>query len=79
MYILVSKFRFLEFSLILSQLASYYIAQLFDFKHTSFIKFSLTNQKLGAREKLPYLKKKGEIPPKSYRILMKIIPLDSAY
>ena len=43
-----------------------------DFKHISFIKFSLTNQKLWAWENLPYFRKKGETP-----LFMKITPSDS--
>ena len=34
----------------------------FDFKYISFIKFSLTHQKLNARENWPYFQKKGETP-----------------
>ena len=50
-----------------------------DFKYISFIKFSVTHQMLRAGENLPYFRKKGETPPKSHIILMKITPSDSAY
>ena len=50
-----------------------------DFKHISFIKFSLTNQKLRAWENLADFRKKGERPPKRYKTLMEITPSYSAY
>jgi len=48
-----------------------------DFKYVSFIKFSLTHQKLSASENLPNFEKRGETPRKNHKILMKITPPDS--
>ena len=50
-----------------------------DFKYISFIKISLTHQKLRAWENLPHFRKQGLTPPKSHKILTKITPSDSAY
>ena len=50
-----------------------------DFKYISFIKISLTNQKLRAWEHLPYFRKQRKPPPNIHRILTKITSSDSAY
>ena len=50
-----------------------------DFKYISFIKFSLTHQKLRAWENLPSFRKQGEITPKNHRIITKIPLSHSAY
>ena len=49
------------------------------FKYISFIKVTLTHEKLRAWENFLYFRKKEETTPKSHRYLMKTTPSDSTY